>query len=97
MAVWEAGLKVEADVKLPLQRRRAAAAKIAVKHVGFAASAGAGDAGDVFGAQTRCAFTAEPGRSSARQGLPPFRRGPGFVLFRRGECKSALLAHIGIN
>lgn len=39
LAVWEAGLKVKADVKLPLQRRRAAA-KIAVKHVGFAASSG---------------------------------------------------------
>lgn len=39
LAVLEAGLKVKADVKLPLQRRRAAA-KIAVKQLGFAASPG---------------------------------------------------------
>lgn len=44
LAVLEAGLKVKADVKLPLQRRRAAAS-ISVEQLGFAGAAGAGSAG----------------------------------------------------
>lgn len=80
MAVLEAGLKVKADVKLPLQRRRAAA-KIAVKHGGFfffffclflaPGSAGAEEAGKVFRHKPPVLPWAEPPRSSACQVLPP--------------------------
>lgn len=72
LAVLEAGLKVKVDVKLPLQRRRAAAS-ISVEQLGFVGTPGTGSAEswrcwECFGGHK--ATLAEP-RCSACQVLSP--------------------------